>query len=380
MGRPTTVDVLILRAHSCDSDPRVEKVLWHYRDRLGLAVGLVCTPRYGICDRNSDSATLHMTFPLRRELHETSMPRMLRRVRLLKEQVGLRHAIRSTFRPKVIHGCDLDGYTSSRIAFPAARQTIFEMYDSWTTMSSSSLSTALERRAISTAAGLILPANEMRIHVERDRTIVMQNFVDPGLARREMASADLPANLPDRYLLAGGTRTGSRIDELASLVLDHPEINLVIAESEPPGWPSAPNVKWIGRQPWGTWLRVLSQAAAVWTWYDSRIEHYKSHLSPNKYWEACLLDVPLIINSPDQFCDRSAIEPVILAIGDFLATPDHAVGQIASLISGPSRPAMPDRSLESWTRLEDERTQALARLLADIGLGSSLRVPSSGTR
>lgn len=370
MDGPAVVDVLLLRTHACDSDPRVEKMLWHYRERLGLVVGLVCTPRYAACRRESDSSTSHLTIPLDVDLHEATMTRPLRRLRLLKEQFALRKRIRSMFRPRAVHGCDLDGYISSRIAFPRQRQTIFEVYDSWSTMSPSSLTSALERHAISSAAGLILPAHEMRIPVERDRSIVMQNVVDPGLARKQMALADLPSGLPDRYLLAGGTRSGSRIDDLAKLAVDHPEVHVVIAESAPLEWLSAPNVHWIGRRPWGTWLRVLSQASAVWAWYDSGFEHYKSHLSPNKYWEACFFNVPMVVNFKDQFCDRTAMEPAIFAIGDFLATPGHAARQIASIISNSPWPSRQDPSWEFWNRIEEERSQSMVTLLSDIGLVS----------
>ena len=365
LNRPMPVDILILRAHECSEDPRIEKILWHYRQN-GLSIGLVCTPRGGSCHRRDAEGIIHRSFGFG-EI-DPRQSRTRRRLQLLREQLALGRSIRSTFRPRAIHGCDLDGYLSARVNFPWKRKTVFEVYDLWTTMTSNSSVAFAERRALASARGVILPAEEMRVPVAKSVRAVMRNVVDPSLALRAMESASALPGLPDRYLLAGGSRVGSQIDALASLLSQHQEIDLVIAEPEPPGWPNGTHVWWIGRQSWGTWLRVLAQSSAVWVWYDNEIEHYKSNLSPNKYWEACLFNVPMVVNSTAQFCDRSEVESRVVSVGDFRAAPRYAVEQIAKIVSDKSRPRWERESWDFWYRTEKERTESLQILLAGVGL------------
>jgi hypothetical protein len=78
------------------------------------------------------------------------------------------------------------------------------------------------------------------------------------------------------------------------------------------------NVFCIGKQDWGKWLYLVKNCSAIWIYYSKANNHFASHISPNKYWEAVLFNKTMLVNEISQFCDRVDFEGHFIEIGDDL--------------------------------------------------------------
>ncbi len=295
-----------------------------------MRVGVACISREFKCSRANTELVSHKTLTLSKLSFLEKMPGLLRRIVLRIELLQFSLWSFLNFRAPLVHGCDLDGHLVGKFAQPWGVKRIFEVYDPWSTMTSSKRVARIEAKEFQAADYLIMPAQDSRIKVTRENQMAFGNQLDIDLANRlliesEMEYIQLKTKLPPKYILTGGT-LGETVgtEQLIEFFRDHPEFELVIAgnlgsNSDFLRNPIPTNVHIIGKQTWGVWLHLLRSSEACWAYYDPKIDHYASHISPNKYWESCLFNVPLIVSSMDQFCDRTNREPICLELlDDFL--------------------------------------------------------------
>lgn len=372
------VDVLIIRTVPCGQDSRVSKFLFHYQKNQ-IRVGIVCISRSGRCSRKSESQVPHYSV---KGLDFNSLPYLinwipgvwkLHRSLLYLDYVLTCIKIWFLWRPKVLHGCDLDGYLISKLAFPYKRKRIFEVLDPWTTMTSSKRIAKLEKQAFSKSKVLVMPAFDSRIKVSRNKSTSFSNFMEIELAQSLMVEAENDSQFIQYveslkpFILTGGIMgRDTRIEELINSIGSQSEFNLVATCSpefikgnsflRPPQ-----NVFCIGKQDWGKWLYLVRNCSAIWIYYSKTNNHFASHISPNKYWEAVLFNKTMLVNEISQFCDRVDFEGRFIEIGDDLEE------GLKSKIQDLSRVELQPTDLSTRSRrLEEigfERTKTVKQIL-----------------
>jgi hypothetical protein len=254
------------------------------------------------------------------------LPKPVRRFLLYSEFLLNCLRLVGQWNPKVIHGCDLDGYTLARIANGTGRKKIFEVYDPWTTMTQSKRAARAEKKAFQKSDVLVMSAKDSRIKVQRSQATYLGNEVDIDLAESRIRSAQdirklFPHYFLKPYILVGGTLSQSiGICELIDAIATFPNINLLIASNRDIVEniyvkPIADNIFFVGTQDWGTWLSFVKSASFIWVYYDVKNFHYESHISPNKYWEASLFSRPMFVYRQEQFCDRVDFEGELIELG-----------------------------------------------------------------
>jgi hypothetical protein len=331
------VDVLIVRTVPCGQDSRVSKFLFHYRKNQ-IRVGIVCISRSGRCSRKSETQIPHYSV---KGLDFNALPYLLNRIPgvwklhrflLYTDYVLTSIKIWFLWRPKVLHGCDLDGYLISKLAFPYKRKRIFEVLDPWTTMTTSKRIAKLEKQAFSKSKVLVMPAFDSRIKVLRDKSTSFSNFMETELAQSLMVEAENDSSFTEYidslkpFILTGGIMGhDTKIEELTHAIASQSVFNLVAACD--PGFIKGngflrlpQNVFCIGKQDWGKWLYLVKSCSAIWIYYSKTNNHFASHISPNKYWEAVLFNKAMLVNEISQFCDRVDFEGHFIEIGDDLET------------------------------------------------------------
>ena len=370
-----SVDVLLLRTVKCAEDSRLNKILYHY-EKIGIRVGVSCISRGMPCSRTESAFVSHKTLKISWPNLDSISSRLVRRVTLRFQLLRFVMHVKP-WKPQVIHGCDLDGYLVGKLAFPG-KKIIFEVYDPWTTMTNSKRAAHLESKAFMKCDVLVMPALNSRVKVDRDYQSALSNALDIGLANKllrvsklhDVVSLLIEQEIP--YILTGGilgAEVGS--DVLAEAIsLTKSGLHLVIAsdnlESFGLNHRDIPdNIHFIGKQSWADWLALVKNASALWVYYDQRIKHFESHISPNKYWEAALFEIPIIVNSIDQFCDRIPHESRYFEIDISSKFQLEATfNDIASL----SRASQSSVSVPAWQKLESERTELVKQFLLWVGV------------
>ncbi len=327
------VDILIVRTVPCGQDSRVSKFLFHYK-KNNVSVGLVCISRSSKCSRKNNPDTPHFSingldfnslpFPINRISGVWKFHRILLYLDYLYTCLKLRFL----WRPRALHGCDLDGYLVSKLSFPFNRRRIFEVLDPWSTMTSSKRIAALENRAFYDAKVLVMPAFDSRIKVSRPLATSFSNFMDLELSKELLHE---PTNDPKfveyvdslkPFILTGGIMgSDTRIAELIYAVSKQSKFNLVATCPEDfikgNSFLAIPdNIFCIGKQDWGRWLYLLKNSEAVWIYYSTSNNHFASHISPNKYWEAVLFNKIMLVNQISQFSDRMELEGPFVEVGE----------------------------------------------------------------
>ena len=379
-----SVEILVLRTVKCSEDSRVSKMLYHY-EKLGIRVGISCISIGQPCSRISSSLVSHRTLNLSWANLDSISSRLVRRMvfgfRLLRFILHVR-----AWKSQVIHGCDLDGYLAGKIAFPR-HKIIFEVYDPWSTMTQSRLVTRLESRAFSKCDVLIMPALDARIKVKRDYQIALSNALDTGLADElllkggihPVVSSLIEQGVP--YILTGGilgANVGSRM--LAEAIAQTKSgLHLVVASDnldlfgvDQELFPN--NIHFIGKQSWCDWLALVKSASALWVYYNRNVKHFESHISPNKYWEAAFYEIPIIVNSMDQFCDRTPLEPKYFEVNtETKYQLEEAFLGIVSLKQGCDN----SKVASEWLKMESQRRELIIQALLWLGLEPKNHNPSS---
>jgi hypothetical protein len=196
------------------------------------------------------------------------LPGTIRRILLRLELLKYSLWVFLTFRAPIVHGCDLDGHLVGKFSLPWGVKRIFEVYDPWSTMTSSKRVARIEQREFHGADFLIMPALDSRIKVNRENQMSFGNQLDIDLANHLLLNSEfeyslLKTKLPKKYVLTGGTLGKSvGTDRLLEFFNEHPEFDLVIAGrlslDSLGGITDIPdNVHVIGKQNWGIWLHLL---------------------------------------------------------------------------------------------------------------------------
>lgn len=370
-----SVDVLLLRTVECAEDSRLNKILYHY-EKIGIRVGVSCISRGRPCTRTESAFVSHKTLKISGINLDSISSRLVRRI-LLRLQI-LRFIMNvKPWKPQVVHGCDLDGYLVGKLAFPR-KKIIFEVYDPWTTMTDSKLVAHLESKAFMGCDVLVMPALNSRIKVDRDNQAALSNALDIGLANKllragklhDVASSLIEQGIP--YILTGGI-LGAEVssDVLAEAIsLTKSGVHLVIASNNLNSFhlnqDDIPNnIHFIGKQSWADWLVLVKNASALWVYYDQSIKHFESHISPNKYWEAALFEIPIIVNSIDQFCDRIPHEPRYFEID---IDSKFQLEAVFHDIASQKRTSQFSISSPAWLKIESERTEVVKQVLLWVGV------------
>ncbi len=321
------VDFLVIRNHTCENDARIEKLLFHLK-KQHISVQVVCLSRdANVCGRTSSGNISHDSIQLSMSPYMENLPRPYRRFRLILQVVKVLFLLRKRFIFRSGWGCDFDGFFliyALRKFYLKRPKTIFEVYDPWSTMVQNNLIRELEAYFFDFADFLIMPARDSRLKIKGRDVHTLGNELIPPLAneimKREEFDFSKIASQP--FILVGGTL--SRHNHLSILVeaaKQIPEIHVLICltsdqliqlvKAELPA-----NVVPIGHVSWSRWLSLLSHATACWVYYDETVDHFQSHISPNKYWESLLFQTNMIVNNLQQFSDRVIeIEPCIAEIG-----------------------------------------------------------------
>jgi hypothetical protein len=276
--------------------------------------------------------------------------------------------VRSRYVPKVVHGCNFNGYAIAKLSFPTKRKVIFEVWDFFSTLAPNSLMARAERFSLSAAEVVVFPSQATFERSAHPRKILLQNSLDDDLVKKLMRAPKSDLELPERFILSGGTHQGSAVSELSSLIAKSDYLNLVVVSNRPPEIPQSPRVFWIGSQDWGDWLNLVSLSSCVWVWYDDGIEHFSRDISPNKYWEACYFNTPMIVNSLAQFVDRVANEPQMLSLGDFRRKPLDSLAKIESFVRSSKRFPRPVEVDDYWKKVSGDRESEFTRLLSILDL------------
>lgn len=373
------VDILIVRTVPCGQDSRVSKFLFHYR-KNDTRVGLVCISRSNKCSRESNSDVPHFSI---RGLDLNSLPFPINlvpgvwkfhRVLLFLDYLLTSSKLKFLWRPRALHGCDLDGYLISKLSFPLKKRRIFEVLDPWSTMTSSKRIARLENKAFYDAKVLVMPAFDSRIKITRDKATSFSNFMDIELAEELVSEAERDTQFIEYvesmkpFILTGGIMgLDTRIEELISAISKQDRMNLVATTSpdfiKGSGYLKIPgNVFCIGKQSWGRWLYLLKNCEAIWIYYSMSNNHFASHISPNKYWEAVLFNKTMLVNQISQFSDRTDLEGPYFEIG---ADPFRNLSGVIENLrdTNLNQPASLER-VSKFRSIQDERTAA-ARLVTN---------------
>ena len=369
---------MIIRTAQCGEDPRVAKFIFHYQ-ALGIKVGITCFTRGKICSRKSSSSVLHSTYRVTPFKIVDRFPRRVRKFILAFDFILNSIRLAGQWNPKVIHGCDVDGYTLARIANGFGRKKIFEVYDPWTTMTQSKLAAVAEGKAFYESDVLVMSAKDSRIKIPRIQGTFLGNEVDIELAESKIKLAsDIRANNPSYflkpYILVGGTLNESiRISNLIEVVKRFPSINMLIASKKEKITEIyldriPDNIVFIGEQDWGTWLSFVKYSSFVWVYYDVKNFHYESHISPNKYWEASLYNRPMFVYEKNQFCDRVNFEGKLIELGEEieLTLPSYLESYLNS--TEMQKPILTDEHHAKWLEIQNMRRHNVKEILQWVEL------------
>lgn len=372
----------MIRTVPCEQDARVSKFLYHY-EKLNIKVIIACISRDKNCERQNSAYIRHVTVKAS-NFNKLNRIQILIlkicksfRILLLIDHLINSLKIRKICKPRILHGCDLDGYLISKVAFPLNPNRIFEVYDPWSTMTTSKRIHKIENREFFKAKVLVLPAKDSRIKVVRENSFSMSNMLDPGLLnlielKEDSKRINLDINNDGKpFILTGGIiNQDTKIRELIEAIGLQNKYKLLITSDtqliEVLGIQKNPfNVQFIGKQKWPEWLALMKKSAAVWVYYSTQNEHFKSHISPNKYWEACLLGTPILVNNISQFCDRVDFEPNIIEIGEDLNMKERILASLAE-IKADKKNFNELEIHEYWAKKESERTLTVQELLKNF--------------
>jgi hypothetical protein len=340
------VDFLVIRNHTCENDARIEKLLFHLK-KQHISVQVVCLSRGAkVCGRTSSGNISHDSIHLSIVPYLNHLPRPYRGFRLVLQVIKVLFLLRKRFLFRAGWGCDLDGFFLVHVLtffYRKRPKTIFEVYDPWSTMVQNRLITRLETLFFYSADVLVMPAQNARLKIKKREVHVLGNELIPALAaeilmREEIDFRDL---IFQPFILVGGTLSKhNHLSILLEVAKRHPEIRVLICltpdeffrfiKVELPD-----NVVLIGHLSWSRWLSLLSRAAACWVYYDETVDHFQSHISPNKYWESLLFQTNMIVNSLQQFSDRvTEIEPLIVEVGRDSSSPLRLQASLGLLLQG----------------------------------------------
>jgi hypothetical protein len=321
------VDFLVIRNYTCEHDARIEKLLFHLK-KLHISVQVVCLSRgANVCGRTSSGNISHESVQLSMSPYLVHLPRIYRRLRLFGQVVKILFLVRKRFIFRAGWGCDFDGFFlmhALKYFYWKRPKTIFEVYDPWSTMMQNTLIRRLETSFFYSADFLIMPAKDSRLKVEDREVHTLGNELIPPLANEilDREDSDFRSITSQPFILVGGSlskhnhleflvEAARRILEVRVLVCLTSEQLLRLINAEAP-----PSVVPIGHVSWSRWLSLLSHANACWIYYDETVDHFQSHISPNKYWESLLFQTNMIVNDLKQFSDRVIdLEPCIVEIG-----------------------------------------------------------------
>lgn len=360
--RRTFVDLLVVRTAKCEDDARIEKLLY-LLSRHQLRIGLVCLTRSGSCERRDSERVKHHSIRARSHSTYAAYPRPLRRIVIIALWFRVVVFARRRFIPASVHGCDLDGWVIGKFVRLRA-PSIFEVYDPWTTMVGGSLIKEIESRAFALATVVVMPAKDSRLKPSR-KVYALGNELESNHARELLSRArvDWPhqpfillgGNIGDEEVVRSFIRYLGGASSIRPLVVGHRSL-----------W-NEPNVISKDVLAWPSWLELISRASALWCYYDATKNHYASHISPNKYWEARAFGTPLIVNSIDQFIDRDwGSEPQIMQIGQNPGPQEFArvVGELVAWSPEESRGV----TFVGARELAQERANTMAEILRGIRL------------
>lgn len=327
------VSLLIVRTFPCEHDARINKLLYHLK-KFNLEIGIVCVSRNRLCGRKSRTGITHYT-----KAYHTSPGRyypFFQYARIVAQNIYLYFSLSShisaNFTTRCVVGTDFDGFLVACLSFPLKVKKIFEVYDPWTTLYNSRIIKFFERFFFAYANFLILPAEDSRIKVNKDKSFSLGNELLPPLLKELISFKCVKSEVEKfvkenryKYILAGGSLgRESKITELIESVTSERHLSLVIIQTDFMNHAlyksiSSDNIFFFDLQrDWGNWLYLLKHARATWCYYDDAINHFKDHISPNKYWESVLLGTPLLVNKISQFCDRAPtyVEPPLIELKD----------------------------------------------------------------
>ncbi len=342
---PVEVDSLIVLRWRCDNDPRLSKLIAHYKVNPDFRLAVICMSEKGACERESTGSLKHFSLKL---CGESRLG--VRLMKLWSASRGLRRMVRPTF----LHGINLDGYLVSKVAFPF-RKVAFDQFDSWGTMSGSFTWKAIEVLAIALSS-FFVAATSLASPKWKKNKILFLNLVTEFVMPESLGSRKSPAatELEFDYLLAGGSFQASRLDQLALAASEFSKLKIVIAGASDEQLRPHPNLVHLGQVTWAEWLHLASRCSAIWAWYDSDSEHYSGGISPNKYWEACWFGKPLVVNRIEAFTDRATFEPAILQLGASLADLRLLSERIEVFVQECSKPTLA-HSIKELLELENKR-------------------------
>jgi hypothetical protein len=381
MVNAQNISIKMIRTARCADDPRINKMIYHY-GKLGIILDIHCFSRSTKCKRISTDNIKHRTTNLLNYSILNRLPRLARqiiiRIEYLISILLLSSELNSKF--KAIHCCDLDGYL---LGIKAAKlrnnkyiKSIFEIYDPWQTMTGKEKILTIENKAIENCDLLIMPSKDGRIKPNKQNQIYMTNAVDIEIANDAMKIAqkkltnELIEILNSEYIIVGGTVSKDiKINELLEVARKN-NLKVVLACNKDKidciDKEYLNDITYTGVLDWGTWLILLKKALAAWVFYDESNFHYQSHISPNKYWEAALLNVPMFISSKEQFCDRVSTEPMLIPLKeDFNKNFNSGVTTIRA---SRNYSEIDEEGFVFWEKMSKSRTKSLEMGLQAIGV------------
>ena len=326
------LDILLVKTFPCDHDARINKMLYHL-EKIDLKIGVLCVSRNRACTRIQGTNLYHES--VLGFNHNFGKNRFLVTyfkvlTELVVTSVKIARLISRRFKTKAIMGVDFDGYLITFMSFPFVKtRKIFEVSDPWSTMVNSFLISKIEHNFFTNADFLIMPAEDSRIKVNRKNCISLGNELLPNLAHKVIRPVQIPHEVrqfvelnDSNYILAGGnlSPTQTRITDLIRFITTQSDLTLVVVQNGFDHFDlrkieySNKVIFFDLKKDWAAWLYLLKHAKATWVYYNDKIEHFNSKISPNKYWESVLFQVPMLVNKTSQFVDRvpPTIEPPLL--------------------------------------------------------------------
>jgi glycosyltransferase involved in cell wall biosynthesis len=352
-------NVVVIRTHSCENDPRVIRMLCRYHD--------ITSDFVSICFSNScigprvPFKTKHFSLPQSKIL---SFPFFPQKIRLAIAILINAFRIRSRFkvRNSILHCCDLDGILIGYISsFFTTSQLIYDVYDRWATMLSyrsekiKGLVVQLEKFFVNRDKGLVIAPMDWTLEAMGMKSshlkLVINNAISKVIEKELMLKKHQIIKHEGIFTLVySGRVQGHRMIETAissiskldqwKLILQGPldEPHLIINRGF--------NASWFGHLTFLESLSVTSTCTAVFACYDPGIDHfYKS--DPNKFWEAGFYGLPVITNFKSGF-DELIIQHglgIVVEWGD----EDSLLNALESLSIKANR----DRIRENWESFLD---------------------------
>lgn len=364
-SKSINVDVLIICSWKCQNDPRIAKLIARYSTKTHLTVGVVCLSQVEKCARISTASIFH-------ESLDTAQFADLNTSQRLMSLLKLSRSLRKKFRPRFVHGVNLDGFIIGKSAY-ASRKVVFDQFDSWGTMSGSVFFKLAEQASI-LFSSYFLGTTKRSIPAWKRKSMLFLNIVSPEVLPAFGASTNRISELcgGGNYLLAGGSYQASRLDQLASIASHFSSLKLIIAGEHMGESERQPNVNFLGSIAWAEWLELANSASGIWAWYESSTEHYARFISPNKYWEACWFGKPIVVNRLSSFCDRLVNEPPVLEIGNSLEEQEQIAKTIEDFIYSASLGSTIS-TREELLNLERDQADQFKRMLSTMGVEVSSR-------